>query len=62
MRRVQIAPSLLAADFSRLGAEVALIEPFADLLHLDVMDHFHDAFHDLIGIEHMRAGFHQFGD
>ncbi|HEY7703638.1 MAG TPA: ribulose-phosphate 3-epimerase [Acidimicrobiia bacterium] len=38
MRRVQIAPSLLAADFSRLGAELALIEPFADLLHLDVMD------------------------
>ncbi len=34
----KIAPSLLAADFSRLGAEIAAIEAEADLLHLDVMD------------------------
>ena len=34
----KIAPSLLAADFSRLGEEVALVEPHVDLLHLDVMD------------------------
>lgn len=34
----QIAPSLLAADFSRLGEEVAAIETAADLLHLDLMD------------------------
>ena len=34
----QIAPSLLAADFSRLGEEVAAIENDADLLHLDLMD------------------------
>ena len=36
---VRIAPSLLAADFSRLAAEVAEVEEAgADLLHLDVMD------------------------
>jgi ribulose-phosphate 3-epimerase len=34
-----VAPSLLAADFSRLGEEVAAVERGgADLLHLDVMD------------------------
>jgi len=36
---VLIAPSVLAADFSRLGEEVARAEQAgADLLHLDVMD------------------------
>jgi ribulose-phosphate 3-epimerase len=34
----RIAPSVLAADFSRLGEEVARVEPYADLLHVDVMD------------------------
>lgn len=39
MRRAQIAPSLLAADFTRLGEEVrAVQEAGADMLHLDVMD------------------------
>jgi ribulose-phosphate 3-epimerase len=38
MRRYQIAPSLLAADFSRLSAQLEPIEPYVDLLHLDVMD------------------------
>jgi ribulose-phosphate 3-epimerase len=35
----RIAPSLLSADFARLGAEVeAVVEAGADLLHFDVMD------------------------
>ena len=36
---VRIAPSILAADFSRLGEEVARAEAAgADLIHVDVMD------------------------
>jgi len=39
METIQIAPSLLAADFARLGEEVAAAEAAgADLLHLDIMD------------------------
>jgi len=35
----RIAPSILAADFARLGEEVAAVEAAgADLLHFDVMD------------------------
>ncbi|MCP4304440.1 MAG: ribulose-phosphate 3-epimerase [bacterium] len=33
-----IAPSILAADFSRLGEEVNRVAPYVDLLHVDVMD------------------------
>ena len=36
---VQIAPSVLAADFSRLGEQVATVAAAgADLIHIDVMD------------------------
>lgn len=39
MTNVRIAPSLLSADFSRLGEELRDIEAGgADLVHLDVMD------------------------
>ena len=38
-QRIRIAPSLLSADFARLGDEVtAVIEAGADLIHFDVMD------------------------
>lgn len=36
---IKIAPSLLAADFSKMGEEIACVENAgADLLHIDVMD------------------------
>ena len=36
---VRIAPSILSADFSRLGAEIAALEKAgADMIHVDVMD------------------------
>lgn len=39
MQTVKIAPSVLAADFSRLGDEVrAVVEAGADQIHIDVMD------------------------
>jgi ribulose-phosphate 3-epimerase len=36
--KVQIAPSLLSADFANLASEIASVEKGADLLHVDVMD------------------------
>lgn len=33
-----MAPSLLAADFARLGEQVTRVAPYVDSLHLDVMD------------------------
>ena len=37
--KIEIAPSILSADFSRLAEEVKTVEAAgADLLHLDVMD------------------------
>ena len=39
MAAAWIAPSILSADFARLGAEVdAVLEAGADLIHFDVMD------------------------
>ena len=37
--RVQIAPSILSADFTRLGDEIKAVEAAgADMIHVDVMD------------------------
>lgn len=33
-----IAPSILAADFARLGEEVNAVAPYVDMFHIDVMD------------------------
>jgi len=39
MAQVRISPSILSADFSRLGAEIeALDKAGADFIHIDVMD------------------------
>lgn len=35
---IKIAPSILSADFSRLGEEIKLVEDAVDMLHIDVMD------------------------
>ena len=35
---MKVAPSILSADFSKLGEEVARVRGEADLLHVDVMD------------------------
>ncbi len=38
-RKIQIAPSILSSDFSRLGEEIRAVEAAgADLIHVDVMD------------------------
>lgn len=37
-KKVQIAPSILSADFGKLSAEIAEIEPYSDRIHFDVMD------------------------
>ena len=39
MRPIKICPSILAADFSRLGEETrAIINAGADVVHVDIMD------------------------
>ncbi|SDO47009.1 ribulose-phosphate 3-epimerase [Desulforhopalus singaporensis] len=38
-RKIQIAPSILSADFTRLGQEIRAVEKAgADVIHIDVMD------------------------
>ena len=39
MKKIQISPSILSADFSQLGAEIKRLEEGgADMIHVDVMD------------------------
>lgn len=38
MARLKLAPSILTADFARLGDEVRSVAPSVDWFHLDVMD------------------------
>lgn len=38
MARMQVAPSLLSADFGHLAEAVRTVESQADIIHLDVMD------------------------
>jgi ribulose-phosphate 3-epimerase len=37
-RALKVAPSILSADFARLGADIERVQGVADLLHVDVMD------------------------
>ncbi len=36
--KIQVAPSVLSADFGKLNEEIATIEKYCDRLHYDVMD------------------------
>ena len=39
MKKIQISPSILSADFSQLGNEIKKLETAgADMIHVDVMD------------------------
>ena len=39
MKKIQISPSILSADFSQLGSEIKRLEEGgADMIHIDVMD------------------------
>ena len=39
MKKIQISPSILSADFSQLGTEIKKLEEGgADMIHVDVMD------------------------
>ncbi|MEK7545156.1 MAG: ribulose-phosphate 3-epimerase [Patescibacteria group bacterium] len=38
MPHLLIAPSILSADFGKLNEEIASVEGFVDLIHVDVMD------------------------
>jgi ribulose-phosphate 3-epimerase len=36
--KIKVAPSILSADFGNLNADIASVEEYADVLHVDVMD------------------------
>ncbi|MBA4336373.1 ribulose-phosphate 3-epimerase [bacterium] len=36
--KIQIAPSILSADFGKLNEDIATVEDYVDYLHIDVMD------------------------
>lgn len=36
--KIQIAPSILSADFGKLNEEISWVEPHSDRIHFDVMD------------------------
>ena len=38
MGSARLAASILSADFARLGEQVKAVEPYADMVHVDVMD------------------------
>jgi ribulose-phosphate 3-epimerase len=38
MNKIKIAPSILSADFGKLNEEIKEVEPYSDLIHVDVMD------------------------
>jgi len=38
MKKIMIAPSILSADFGKLNKEIKEVEPYCDLIHVDVMD------------------------
>ena len=38
MAGAKLAASILSADFARLGEQVKSVEPYADMIHVDVMD------------------------
>ena len=39
MKKIQLSPSILSADFGQLGTEIKRLEDAgADMIHVDVMD------------------------
>ena len=36
--QLQIAPSILSADFANLGKDIEMLNKYADIIHLDIMD------------------------
>ncbi len=39
MKKIQVSPSILSADFGQLGSEIKRLEEGgADMIHVDVMD------------------------